>query len=71
MYRIIALLVATGFVIARAQSFEVASVKIPPPVVIGAPYDINLGTIQHNTVTLTNASLADCVRFAYGLLRIA
>ena len=52
--------------LARAQTFEVASVKVPP-VVSGEPYNINLGTIQHDTVTLTNVSLADCVKFAYGL----
>ena len=57
MYRIITLLVATGSVIASAQSFEVASVKIPP-VASGDLYNINLGTIQRDTVTLTNASLA-------------
>lgn len=62
----VALLVATGFVTARAQSFEVASVKVPP-VVGGELYNINLGTVQHDTVTLTNVSLADCIRFAYGL----
>jgi len=63
----ITLLVATGCVIARAQSFEVASVKIPPPHVIGQPYDITIGDIQNDTITFTNASLADCIRFAYGL----
>jgi uncharacterized protein (TIGR03435 family) len=36
-------------------------------VVSGEPYDINLGTIQHDTVTLTNVSLADCIKFAYEL----
>ena len=61
------LLVVTGFVIARAQTFEVASVKIPPPHVIGQPYDIAVGIVQNDTVTFTNASLADCIRFAYGL----
>jgi uncharacterized protein (TIGR03435 family) len=66
IYRTITLLLAIGFVIAHAQSFEVASVKVAP-VVSGEPYNINLGTIQHDTVTLTNVSLADCVRFAYGL----
>src|ERR1700722_1664241 len=66
MYRMMTLLIATGFVTGGAQSFEVASVKVPP-VVSGEPYNINLGTIQHDTVTLTNASLADCIRFAYGL----
>jgi bla regulator protein blaR1 len=51
---------------AVAPKFEVASVKVPP-VASGQPYDINLGTIQNETVTLTNVSLADCTRFAYGL----
>jgi uncharacterized protein (TIGR03435 family) len=66
MYRTITLFVVTGFVIAHAQSFEVASVKVPK-VVSGEPYNIDLGTIQHTTVTLTNVSLADCIKFAYGL----
>src|SRR5580658_9600149 len=66
MYRMITLLIATGFVIVGAQSFEVASIKVPQ-VVSGQPYNIDLGTIQHDTVTLTNVSLADCIRFAYGL----
>src|ERR1700722_9533880 len=66
MYRMMTLLIATGFVTGGAQSFEVASVKVPP-VVSGEPYNINLGTIQHQTVTLTNVSLADCIKFAYGL----
>jgi hypothetical protein len=66
MYRIITLLVTTGLVIAHAQSFEVASVKVPPAV-SGDLYNINLGTIQHDTVTLTNVLLADCIKFAYGL----
>jgi uncharacterized protein (TIGR03435 family) len=66
MYRLIALLAAAGIVCARAQSFEVASVKVAP-VLNGDLYRINLGTVQHDTVTLTNASLADCIRFAYGL----
>ena len=67
MYRTIMLLVATGFVIARAQSFEVASVKIPPPHVVGEPYDIAIGAVNNATITFTNASLADCIKFAYGL----
>jgi uncharacterized protein (TIGR03435 family) len=67
MYRILTLLVATGFAIARAQTFDVASVKIPPPHVIGQPYNITVAEIQNDTITFTNASLADCIRFAYGL----
>jgi len=50
----------------HAQTFEVASVK-QAPLGNGDLYTINLGTIQHDTVTLGNASLADCIRFAYGL----
>lgn len=67
MYRIMALLFAAGFTVAHAQTFEVASVKIPPPHVIGQPYDITIGDIRNGAVTFTNASLADCIRFAYGL----
>ena len=67
MFRIMVLLVAMGLGIARAQTFDVASVKIPPPHVIGQPYDIAIGAIQNDTITFTNASLADCIRFAYGL----
>jgi len=66
MCRIIMLLVATSLAVLRAQTFEVASVKVPQAV-FGQPYEINLGTFQHDTVTLTNVSLADCIRFAYGL----
>jgi uncharacterized protein (TIGR03435 family) len=66
MYRMMALLLATGLVTARAQSFEVATVKVPE-VVSGQPYNFNPGTIQHDNVTLTNVSLADCIKFAYGL----
>jgi uncharacterized protein (TIGR03435 family) len=66
MYRIVSLVVSFGLTILRAQTFEVASVKVPE-VVFGQPYNIDLGTIRHDTLTLTNASLADCIRFAYGL----
>ena len=48
------------------REFEVASVKVPP-VVWGVPYDIEVGIIQHDTITFRNVSLADCVKFAYGL----
>jgi uncharacterized protein (TIGR03435 family) len=66
MYRMTTLLVATFFAMARAQQFEVASVRVPR-VVSGQPYNIDLGTIRHDTVTLINVSLADCIKFAYGL----
>ena len=49
-----------------AQSFEVATVKVGAPVQ-GDKLFINLGNIQHGTLTLTNASLSDCLRFAFEL----
>jgi uncharacterized protein (TIGR03435 family) len=44
--------------------FEVATVRRAPPPE-GDTYQINLGTIQHGTLTLTNTTLADSLRFAY------
>ena len=69
---LVVLLLAPFAAIAQAQdaakpSFEVASVKLAPGGDGITGYGIDLGTIRHDTVTLTNASLADCIRFAYGL----
>jgi uncharacterized protein (TIGR03435 family) len=48
-----------------AQSFDVASVK---PVQLKADlFNINLGKTSHGELTLGNASLADCIKFAFGL----
>lgn len=66
MYRTLTFLIVAGCLIARAQSFDVASVKVAP-VLNGDVYNITLGAIQRDTVTFTNVSLADCIRFAYGL----
>jgi uncharacterized protein (TIGR03435 family) len=53
----------------RAQAlrkFEVASLKPSPPTA-GDKININLGSLSHGTLTLANASLADCLRYAYSL----
>jgi uncharacterized protein (TIGR03435 family) len=50
----------------NARTFEVATVKVAPPLAGDRIY-INLGHIEHGTMTLSNASLSDCLRFAYGL----
>jgi uncharacterized protein (TIGR03435 family) len=53
----------------RAQAppgFDVASLKESPPI-LGDKVSINLGSFRHGTLTLTNASLADCLRYAYSL----
>jgi uncharacterized protein (TIGR03435 family) len=54
---------------ARAQSrpaFDVASLKPSPPPT-GDLININLGTARHGTLTLSNACLADCLRYAYSI----
>lgn len=47
-------------------SFEVATVKPSAPIV-GDTYNINTGRILHGVVTLGNATLSDCLKFAYSL----
>ena len=37
----------------------------PPP---GDRININLGTVRNGTLTFTNASLSDCLKFAYGIV---
>jgi uncharacterized protein (TIGR03435 family) len=46
-------------------TFEVASVK--PVELTPGNYRANLGTIRHGEVTMTNVTLSDCLRFAYGI----
>jgi uncharacterized protein (TIGR03435 family) len=53
---------------AMAQpSFDVASVKQGGPVRPDGLLDINLGRASHGVVTLTNTTLSECIRYAYGL----
>jgi uncharacterized protein (TIGR03435 family) len=53
---------------AMAQpAFDVASVKQGGPVRPDGLLNINLGTAQHGVVTLTNTTLSECIRYAYGL----
>ncbi len=61
-----AILLWVGFVWA-APAFEVATVKLSPPPP-GDRIDIDLGTFANGKVTLTNASLSDCLKFAYGIV---
>ncbi|HEX3746253.1 MAG TPA: TIGR03435 family protein [Bryobacteraceae bacterium] len=58
------LLVASAF--AQSPAFDVASVKPSPPA--GDLLQINLGTFTHDEVTLTNATLSECIQFAYSLV---
>jgi len=47
-------------------AFDVASVKPSPPAGTDL-ININLGTAVHGVVTLTNTTLSECIRYAYGL----
>jgi len=47
---------------AMAQTFDVASLK---PVEPAPPYPIDLGNVVHGKLTLTNVTLAECLRFAF------
>jgi uncharacterized protein (TIGR03435 family) len=47
-------------------SFDVATVKRGGPVRPDGLLDINLGTASHGTVTLSNTTLSECIRYAYG-----
>ena len=60
--------------VARAQNrasgpeFEVASVKSGAPLLPGEPIRIDLGTARNGRLTLTNATLSDCIKYAYGIV---
>jgi uncharacterized protein (TIGR03435 family) len=52
---------------AAGPAFDVASLKPSPPPP-GDTYNANLGSIRNGEVALTNATLVDCIKFAYGLV---
>jgi uncharacterized protein (TIGR03435 family) len=64
---VLGILLASSGLLAQRPSFDVASVKHSPPAA-GDLININLGTVRHGEVTLGNATLAECVRFAYGMV---
>lgn len=51
---------------APAPVFDAATVKPSAPIT-GDTYNINTGRILHGVVTLGNATLSDCLKFAYSL----
>ncbi|HEY6344709.1 MAG TPA: TIGR03435 family protein [Bryobacteraceae bacterium] len=62
------LLAFTLGLVAQAQpAFEVATVKRSPPPE-GDRININLGNVRNGALTFANASLSDCLKFAYGLV---
>jgi uncharacterized protein (TIGR03435 family) len=68
LLRVLRLFAFVPFTVVFAQSaFEVASVKPSPPSQ-GDLLNINLGNASHGVVTLTNTTLSECIRYAYGLV---
>src|SRR5665213_1313975 len=66
MYRTLSLGTVAVCVLVYARAVDVSSDMVVP-ILNGDVYNITLGAIQRDTVTFTNVSLADCIRFAYGL----
>jgi len=52
---------------APAPAFEVATVKMGGPVEANGNININTGKVLNGVVTLSNATLSDCLKFAYSL----
>jgi uncharacterized protein (TIGR03435 family) len=67
-FAIIALGVLTGLAQAqRSVEFEVASVRTVDNSKLGNSFYMNIGTVRREEVTFGNATLNDCIRFAYGM----
>ncbi len=47
--------------------FDVATVKLSPPP-SGDTVNINLGTVLNGRLAMTNVSLSDCIKLAYGIV---
>jgi len=60
--------VTTTFYAQQQLQYDVATVKLSPPVPLGTPLPINLGSVNNGTATLTNVTLSEWLQFAYGLV---
>jgi len=65
--RLFLMVVATA-VYAQQPQFEVATVKVLPPVPLGTPLPVNLGSFRNGTAMLTNTTLSECLQFAFGIV---
>ncbi len=52
---------------AQSPAFEAATIKMGGPVEANGLININTGKILNGVVTLANATLSDCLKFAYSL----
>ena len=65
---IAAALLTVTVAMAEGPVFDVASLKPSPQLPPGQNYNANLGSARLGEVALTNATLVDCIKFAYGLV---
>ena len=64
--RILVSILAVVCAYAAVQQFEVATVRrSPPPPGNATNININTGTVRNGKLTFENASLSDCLKFAY------
>ncbi len=68
MHRVFLAVLATTILAQTRPAFDVASVKPNAPVPAGQNININLGTLRGAELSLGNATLSECIRFAYGLV---
>lgn len=61
-------MILIGILLLAQAAFDVATVKVPPPVPLGTPVQVDLGSFRNGTLTLTNATMAECLQFAYALV---
>jgi uncharacterized protein (TIGR03435 family) len=62
-----ALVLFGGLPLLAQSAFEIATVKRSPPPE-GDRININIGGVRSGMLTFGNASLSDCLKFAYGLV---
>src|SRR5258708_39455473 len=55
-----------GIVTAQQPEFDVATVKVQPPVPLGTALNINLGTYRNGSPTLNHVTLSQGLQLAYG-----
>lgn len=68
--KLLAVILMLGGPCAQAQKppeFEVATVKPVDMSTLGDSISMNIGTVRREEVTFGNATLRDCIRFAFGI----
>jgi uncharacterized protein (TIGR03435 family) len=65
---LLALCAAASPVRSEQPEFDVATVKVLPPVPLGSTLAINLGTYRNGSMLMNNVTLSEALQFAYELV---